>query len=172
MSKLIILRGNSGSGKSSLAKTLQRKFGRNTMIIPQDTVRREILWVHDGEGNPSIPLMMELLKYGKSHSDVVILEGILDAECYVPLFRCAIEEFGLENIFAYYYDIPFEETLVRHETKAARFEFGEADMRRWWKEKDYIAFSPETVFTKDVSLEKAVETVYLAVTAAQHSPEI
>ncbi|MCH5275574.1 MAG: AAA family ATPase [Lachnospiraceae bacterium] len=30
MSKLIILRGNSGSGKSSVAKELQRQIGRNT----------------------------------------------------------------------------------------------------------------------------------------------
>ena len=159
MPKLIIIRGNSGSGKSTLAKALQRKFGRNTMVIPQDTVRREILWVRDGEGNPSIPFMMELLKYGKAHSEIVILEGILDAECYAPLFRCAIEEFCLENIFAFYYDIPFEETLARHETKSNKFEFGEADMRRWWKEKDFIGFIPETVFKEDVSIEMAVSKI-------------
>ena len=36
MSKLIILRGNSGSGKTSVAKALQRRFGRNTMVISQE----------------------------------------------------------------------------------------------------------------------------------------
>ena len=159
MSRLIIIRGNSGSGKSTLAKALQRKFGRNTMIIPQDTVRREMLWVKDGAGNPSIPLMAELLRYGNAHSEIVILEGILVAEAYEPLFRTAIEIFGMENIFAFYYDIPFAETLARHETKSVRFDFGEADMRRWWKEKNFIGFIPETVFKEDVSLETAVDTV-------------
>jgi hypothetical protein len=48
-------------------------------------------------------------------------------------------------VFAYYYDIPFEETLRRHETKDKRFEFGEAEMRRWWNEKDYIGIIPEKV---------------------------
>ncbi|MCH5339689.1 MAG: zeta toxin family protein, partial [Acetatifactor sp.] len=48
MSKLIILRGNSGSGKTSVAKELQRQIGRNTLILPQDTVRREMLWAKDG----------------------------------------------------------------------------------------------------------------------------
>lgn len=43
MRKLIMIRGNSGSGKSSLAKALQRQFGRNTLMIPQDIVRREML---------------------------------------------------------------------------------------------------------------------------------
>ena len=45
MSKLIILRGNSGSGKTTVARALQRKFGRNTMVISQDIIRRDMLWV-------------------------------------------------------------------------------------------------------------------------------
>ena len=41
MVKLIILRGNSGSGKTTIAKELQRKFGENTMLISQDVIRSE-----------------------------------------------------------------------------------------------------------------------------------
>lgn len=48
MGKLIILRGNSGSGKTTVAKELQKKFGYNTMLISQDEIRRNILWVKDG----------------------------------------------------------------------------------------------------------------------------
>ena len=33
MGKLIILRGNSGSGKTTVAKELQKKFGYNTKRI-------------------------------------------------------------------------------------------------------------------------------------------
>lgn len=43
MGKLIILRGNSGSGKTTVAKALQKKLGRNTMLISQDEVRRNML---------------------------------------------------------------------------------------------------------------------------------
>ena len=43
MPKLIILRGNSGSGKTTIAKELQKKFGKNTMLISQDVIRRDIL---------------------------------------------------------------------------------------------------------------------------------
>lgn len=43
MPKLIILRGNSGSGKTSAAKALQEKFGPNTMLISHDMVRMQIL---------------------------------------------------------------------------------------------------------------------------------
>ena len=43
MGKLSILRGNSGSGKSTIAKELQNKFGQNTMLISQDEIRRILL---------------------------------------------------------------------------------------------------------------------------------
>lgn len=33
MNKLIVLRGNSGSGKTTIAKELQQMFGNNTMLI-------------------------------------------------------------------------------------------------------------------------------------------
>ena len=158
MRKLVIIRGNSGSGKSSLAKLLQRKFGRGTLVIPQDTVRREMLWAKDGPGTAAVPLLIDLLRYGRENSEVTILEGILDAECYRPVFQEAVELFG-GNIFAYYYDLPFEETLRRHETKPNRFEFGEEAMRGWWKEKDYIGFIPEKTFGPEVTLETAVRQI-------------
>lgn len=163
--RLIILRGNSGSGKSSVAKELQRKFGRGTLMIPQDTVRRDLLWARDGMDTKALPLLIQLLEYGKKNSAVTILEGILYSDYYRPLFQRAIEEYG-EDIYAYYYDLPFEETLHRHSTKSNRFSFGEDDMRRWWREKDYIGIIPEEIITADVSLSEAVEKIYRAVTTS------
>lgn len=153
--KLIILRGNSGSGKSTVAKALQHQIGRDTMIIPQDTVRRELLWAHDGPGTAALPLLMDLLRYGHEHSAITILEGILNAEWYRPLFYLAQDLYGKE-IYAYYYDLPFSETLKRHETKPNHADFGEADMRRWWKEKDYIGIIPETMIHQSQSLEETL----------------
>ena len=153
MPKLIIVRGNSGSGKTSLAKALQKKFGRNTMLISQDMVRIQMLNAKDVQARP---LLIKLLQYGRQNSEITILEGILDSEYYTPLFQTALEEYG-SNIFAFYYDLPFEETLLRHNTKPNKAEFGEQDMRRWWKEKDYIGIIPEKIITKDMSLEDTVE---------------
>lgn len=110
MKKLIILRGNSGSGKTTAAKELQAKFGANTMLISQDMVRREMLRVKDGADTKALPLMKELLQYGRSHSDIVILEGIMYADWYKPLFELANQMYGQKNIYAYYFDLPFEET--------------------------------------------------------------
>lgn len=166
MAKLIIIRGNSGSGKSTVAKSLQKKFGQNTMLISQDAVRRDMLWVEDGPETKALPLLIELLRYGRRHSEVVILEGILDAVWYRKLFETALREFP-SNIHAYYYDLPFAETLLRHQTKPNCHEFGESDMRRWWKEKDYIGIIPEKILTSDMKQEDAVELIYRDVTAKE-----
>lgn len=165
MSKLIILRGNSGSGKTALAGVLQQRFGPNTMLISHDMVRMKMLHVWGKEGvEKSLPLMIELVKYSRQHCDITILEGILSAKDYNLLFETAIKEYGT-NIFAYYYDISFEETLKRHQTKPNCMDFGEEDLRRWWNEKDYLNIIPEVIFKADVSLEKAANIISADVSA-------
>lgn len=159
MRKLIILRGNSGSGKTTVSKELQKRFGRNTMLISQDMVRLQMLYAKDAE---ALPLIKQLLKYGRQNSDITILEGILDSEVYESLFETAVKEYGAD-IFAFYYDLPFEETLQRHATKPNRAEFGEQDMRRWWKEKDYTNVIPEKTITRDMSISDTVDMIYNAV---------
>ena len=162
MGKLIILRGNSGSGKTTTAKELQNRFGHNIMIISQDAVRREMLKVRDGENTLALPLMKELLRYGSEHSDVVILEGIMYSDWYKPLFELAVQLYGTE-IYAYYFDLPFEETLKRHQTRAKCNEFGEEAMRRWWREKDFSDVLKEVRITSEKDMESVVEDIYNAV---------
>lgn len=157
MSTAILLRGNSGSGKSTVAKLLQRSLGRGTLLIPQDVIRRELLWVNDRAGNPSVHLMSEMAKWGAQNREFVIIEGILDSELYRPLFETVAREF--DCVHAYYYDIPFEETLRRHATKPNRKEFGEEEMRRWWKEKDFIGIIPEKIIDKDMSADRTMEII-------------
>ena len=97
MGKLIIIRGNSGSGKTSVAKELQRQVGRNTLVLPQDTVRREMLWVKDGYDTSALPLLITLLIYGHKNNEV----GILNSKWYRPLFEEAVRLFGMD-IYTYY----------------------------------------------------------------------
>ena len=159
MAKLIILRGNSGSGKTTIAKALQNELGHNTMLLSQDMIRREMLKVKDGEQTKALPLLEELLRYGRKHSEVVILEGILRADWYRPLFQLAVQLYGEKNIAAYYFDLPFVETVKRHQTKPNRDEFGEEDMRRWWKEKDFSEVLQESRITAEDDKESIVKEI-------------
>lgn len=160
MSKLIIIRGNSGSGKTTIAKALQQKFGYNTMLISQDVIRRDILKVKDGMDTKALPLMKELLIYGHNNCEIVILEGILYTEWYKSLFELALEVFD-HSIFAYYYDLDFKETLKRHQTKCNSNDFGEDAMRKWWREKDYMNIIPEKILTKEINPQATVEMIFL-----------
>ena len=158
MRKLIILRGNSGSGKTTIAKELQNRFGGNTMLISQDVIRRDMLKVKDGENTQALPLMKELLIYGSNHSNVVILEGIMYADWYKPLFELAVKLYGTE-VYAYYFDLTFEETLKRHQTKPNCHEFGEEAMRRWWREKDFSDVLNEVTITDEEDMESIVTEI-------------
>lgn len=159
MQKLIILRGNSGSGKTTIAKELQKKFGRNTMLISQDMIRRDMLRVKDGENTLAIPLMKELLIYGNKHSEIVILEGIMYADWYKSLFELAVKLYDT-RVYAYYFDLPFEETLKRHQTKPNCNDFGEEEMRRWWRDQDFSDILNELCITSDKDKESIVSDIY------------
>ena len=159
VAQLIILRGNSGSGKTTTGKALQRKFGHGTMLISQDVVRREMLFVNDGPNPEASQLLFELALYGKSNCNIIILEGILNSKWYKNLFKNLLDEFS-DHIFAYYFDIPFEETLNRHQQKPNVHEFGEKEMRKWWNEKDLLGIIPEVLLYKELSLNEIVDIIY------------
>ena len=165
MGKLIILRGNSGSGKTTIAKELQNRFGSNTMLISQDVIRRDILKVKDGENTQAIPLMKELLTYGSKPSGVVIVEGIMCADWYKPVFELAVELFD-NRVYAYYFDLPFEETLRRHQTKPNSHEFGEEAMKRWWREKDFSDVLNEVSITSEKDVGSIVDEIFNTVSNA------
>lgn len=144
-SKLIIIRGNSGSGKTTVAKRLQRELGKGTMLVPQDILRREIVWVRDGADNPSIELIKRTVLYAKEIGYDVILEGILAKKFYGLMISELIEEFD-NRVHVYHFDLTFEETLRRHATKPNAHDFGEEEMREWWNEADSLGVKDEHIF--------------------------
>ena len=88
--------------------------------------------------------------------------GILNSEWYFRLFELAVDLYD-KNVYAYYFDLPFEETLKRHRTKPNCNEFGKEEMRRWWKEKDYVSILNEVNITADEEKESIVRKIYRTV---------
>jgi uridine kinase len=49
--RLIVIRGNSASGKSAVAAEIRRGHGRGLAIVGQDNLRRQVLRERDTDGS-------------------------------------------------------------------------------------------------------------------------
>ena len=125
-------------------------MGHGTLLISQDVVRREMLKVHDREGNLSIDLIRQITEYGKGRCEFVIVEGILYNRRYGDMLN-NLNQFYNQKTYTYYFDLSFEETVRRHKSSLKKSEFGEGSLRSWWNQNDYLGVDGETTFTNDLS---------------------
>ncbi|MBD3109232.1 kinase [Bacillus sp. AGMB 02131] len=157
-SKLIIIRGNSGSGKTTIAESLQNQFGNGTLLVAQDVVRRDMLKVHDRDGNLSIDLIRQIAEYGKDKCEFVIVEGILNSTRYGEMLSNLIRFYN-DKAYTFYFDLSFEETVRRHNLRSKKMQFGEDSLRAWWTPKDYLGVNGEIVLTNDMSQDDVLELI-------------
>ena len=75
--RLIVIRGNSASGKSAVAAEIRRRHGRGLAIVGQDTLRRHVLAERDVPGGANIDLIDLTARFALDRGFHVIVEGIL-----------------------------------------------------------------------------------------------
>lgn len=51
LTNVVVLRGNSGSGKSTIAEELRKQYKGSAMVVSQDLIRRNIIGVKDRPDN-------------------------------------------------------------------------------------------------------------------------
>jgi GNAT superfamily N-acetyltransferase/predicted kinase len=156
--RLIVIRGNSGSGKSSVATAVQLAYGRGVALVSQDLIRRVILREHDHPDAPNIGLIGQVARHSLAHGYHVVLDGILNASRYEPMLA------GLKNhhdgpSYFYYLDVSLEETLRRHDTKPLRTVVSEADLRGWYRPRDLLTTIAERVIAETSTLDQTVAAV-------------
>lgn len=157
-SRLIIVRGNSGTGKSTLAAAIREARPRGIAIIGQDQLRREILHVRDYPGTPAAGYVDVSVRYALNCGLHAVVEGILHAAIYGEVLRHLIADHrGVTR--CYRYEMSFEETLRRHATKANADEFGEVEMREWWRDIDPLPGVAEEVIGADSPLPHTLRRV-------------
>lgn len=161
LTKLIILRGNSGSGKTTTAHLLRQALSpKTTMLVSQDLIRLEILNVKDFPENPSVQLIPKICKFGNNRYDYVILEGILDREKYQTMLSDLLEFFD-NNTLVYYFDISFSETLKRNDQHAADHRFSKELLEKWWLDKDFLAVSSEHQLAEDLTQKEIIQQILI-----------
>ena len=155
MTKLIILRGPSGSGKSSVAKELRKKSKYKTALVEQDYLRRIVLKEEDTQDGINSRLILQVVKFALDSEYNVILEGILFTKHYKEMLSELLDYHPNEN-YAYYFDVSFKETLKRHATKDTAQEFGEKEMKNWYQQSDTLGLIYEQVLPETLSLKQTV----------------
>jgi len=157
-SKLIVLRGNSASGKSTVAAEIRLRHGRGLAIVGQDNLRRVVLREHDKPNAANIGLIDLTARYALDHGFHVIVEGILHASHYGDMLTTLrADHLGATRL--YYMHVPFDETLRRHATKPQATEYGEAEMSAWYRELDLLPGGIEHIITAETSLNDSVTLI-------------
>jgi hypothetical protein len=158
--RLVLLRGNSAAGKSSVAAGVRERFGRGLALVGQDNLRRVVLRERDRPGAANIGLIDLTARYALDAGYHVVVEGLLYADRYGEMLaRLRADHRGPTH--AYYLHVPFEQTLLRHATKPIANELGEAELRDWYRELDLLPGGTETVIGPDSTLGETVDRIML-----------
>ena len=157
--KLVILRGPSGAGKTTVAKKLFELAADDTVLIAQDYYRFIFKPPGHGLNSQAIHEMIEqnvrtALKFGCD----VILEGILSMRSYKAVFANMFEAHPVNN-HMFYFDVPFEETLRRHAMRQSDGGFGPDDMKAWYPGAGPAGYEFEQIIPADFSVEQAVHAI-------------
>ncbi|MER5440820.1 M15 family metallopeptidase [Streptomyces sp. NPDC002790] len=159
--RLVVIRGNSASGKSSVAQGLRDRYGRGVAIVGQDVIRRNVLREHDTTAGANIALLGTIARHALDAGFHVVLEGILYADRYSRMITSLVRDHrGISN--CYYLDVPLRMTLARHASKAdaAYLEQVTDDhLTSWYRELDLLPGDLETVIPADSTLQDTVARI-------------
>ncbi len=162
MSKIIILRGNAGSGKSSVAQDLQARLEPRPLLIEHDHFRRHILKERETPDILNDKLILHTIEFALKHNKDVIFEGILPLQHSHQKYRellAAILAINSKNTYIYWFDIPFQETVKRHSMRTKALEFGEEKLKQWYKDDDRSHMKGEIIIKANMNLERIVQLI-------------
>lgn len=161
--KLIIIRGNSGSGKSAVAERLRGELGGKVAVAGLDTLRRTILKEPDQlENTDIIGLIEQTVVYSLGKGYTVIVEGILSKPKYKEVLMKLVASADCES-HIYYIDVSLKETLKRHKTKPIADEVTDEQLTSWYQPKNYLDVPGEIVIDESSTLEETVNLIKSAV---------
>lgn len=158
--RLVILRGDSASGKTTTALALREKLGPKVALIHQDYFRREIL---SNDDRPQRSRDASILIVGTARDALnlgydVILDGIFNLRDYSALFKCLHDDHrGQTRI--YQFDIGLDETIRRHAGRPLSKKFGEDKIRDWYDGWQPLPWHDETRVRSDVSTQGLVSSI-------------
>lgn len=132
--RLVILRGDSGSGKSTAGAALRERLGGSVALIAQDHIRREMLRRDDSRQRheDAAVLVVALARQALDLGYDVVLDGIFAPHDYGERFR-ALARDHRGTTLVYQFDVGIEETVRRHSGRPLAASVTEDQVRGWYQ---------------------------------------
>ena len=157
MPKLIILRGNSGCGKSSTARLLRERLGAQIVWVEQDYLRRIVLKEKEVANGHNIELIRQVADFALSHGQHVVLEGILNSSRYKPMLEGLLAKWP--DHYVYYFEVSLEETVRRHASKPNAHEFGVQEITEWFVLHDVLGVEREVIIPESMDQSEIIQRI-------------
>lgn len=141
-----------------MAKALHARSEHKIALIEQDYYK-EVMF-NDKPSSAAVRHEMIIADalLALRHGFDVIMDGIFSLNSHKPTFEKLFAEHPEEN-YLFYFDVSFDETLRRHQTRAQKELFGETEMREWFKLNDHTGHSFEQVIPETSTLEETIDTI-------------
>jgi predicted kinase len=167
MSKLIILRGNSGSGKSTVAKSIAQSADHKIAIIDADAYRVDMLFPKPIHKDDFAELMQHNVLYCLNKGYDVIWDSIFHAnDRNREYLGNVLKNLHPADNFIFNFKTSFEETALRHATRHKSNDFDIDAMKEWYQPNEELGYDFEYTIPESSSLNETVsfikETVWSA----------
>lgn len=130
--RLVILRGDAASGKTTTATALRPELGERVALISQDHFRRELL--HDPDrlrrSRDASVLIVGAARQALDLGYDVILDGVFNLRDYSDVFESLYRDHRGTTCI-YQFDVGLDETIRRHAGRPLANDFGEDRIREW-----------------------------------------
>jgi hypothetical protein len=148
---------------------MRERYGRGIAYIEQDYVRRTVFQELDELDGANIDLIGQMARHALARGFHAVIEGILPTIRYGGMLAELARDHGGHF---YYLDIPFEETVRRHATRAKQNAFSATDMAGWYRARDLLERPRETIIDETSSLDATVQQILTETGLGRPAPEV
>jgi hypothetical protein len=160
MAKLIMLRGPSAVGKSTVAEELMRRTTRPTVLIDLDYYRFGFVNRPEDWDGPEYEMSGSDVLIGLRMGYDVIFDGNFASDPHDPFLKMLFDAHPEEN-YLFYLDASLEETLKRHKSKLNP-RIDEDKMKEVFKYASPVGLENEVIIPQDSSIDETVERIMQA----------